>query len=96
MATRLDQATKDFYLRSYLTRGHDHVPDWVNVSTMLRLGANPNAQYVSDNHLGGHHVFQWTSVEHCYEILKAQPTNIRLKRIFEGYLRQFRKYGFIQ
>jgi hypothetical protein len=87
MPTNLDQATKDFYLRSYITRGHDYVPDWVNVSRLLRRGANPHARVPS---------FAWTSVEHCQAMLNLEHIDTQSQKLFRGYLAQFRKYGFIQ
>jgi hypothetical protein len=42
MKTRkYSQADLDFWLASFVQRGRDHTPQWVTVSKLLRLGANP-------------------------------------------------------
>jgi hypothetical protein len=104
------QSDLDFWLASYVQRGCDHTPEWVTVSKLLRLGANPT---VSPMGLRGMRLP--SAIETCQEMVQwydpvngkmAQPGGWRcspekVRKIcastqahFQRYLDQFARKGF--
>jgi hypothetical protein len=110
MRTRkYNQADLDYWLVSFVIRGRDHTPDWVTVSKLLRLGANPTARVKNDHR----DYSRTTAVRVCQKMVEAyDPDHGRMlegwrcsperarqicrktQAHFQGYLNQFAKAGY--
>jgi hypothetical protein len=108
MKTRNSQKDLNFWLASYVQRGCDHTPEWVTVSKLLRLGADPRV-----SPMGIHGRPLPSAIDTCQEMVEAyDPDHGRMlegwncspaqarehcaktQAHFQGYLDQFAKAGF--
>jgi hypothetical protein len=108
MQTKYQQNDLNFWLASFVQRGRDHTPEWVTVSKLLRLGADPTVRP-----MGIHDLPLPSAIETCREMVKAydpddgkmldgwtcSPVKARqicakTQRYFQGFLDQFAKAGF--
>ncbi len=105
---KYSQADLDFWLASFVQRGRDHTPNWVTVSKLLRLGANPKVRP-----MGIHGMPLPSAIETCQEMVEAYDPNhgrmlekgwncspararefcAKTQAHFQGYLNQFAKRG---
>lgn len=102
------QKDLNFWLASLVQRGTDHTPDWVTVSNLLRLGADPTV-----SPMGIHGMRLPSAIETCQEMAEAyDPDHGRMlqgwncsaarareicaktQKHFQGYLNQFAKAGY--
>jgi hypothetical protein len=109
---KYQHADLNFWLASFVQRGRDHTPEWVTVSKLLRLGADPTVRPM------GHRGMPLPSaVETCREMVevydpltgrmakpegwrcspkKAREICAKTQAHFQGYLNQFAKAGFLK
>ena len=109
MKRKYKQADLNFWLASFVQRGRDHTPEWVTVSKLLRLGADPNARP-----MGIHGLPLPSAFETCQEMVeaydpvqgrmlqgwrcspaKAREICAKTQAHFQGYLNQFAKAGWL-
>jgi hypothetical protein len=108
MSRKYSQADLNFWLASFVQRGRDHTPEWVTVSKLLRLGANPTVSPM------GHRGMRLPSaIVTCQEMVEAyDPDHGRMlqgwrcspakareicastQKYFQGYLNQFARAGW--
>lgn len=105
---KCSQKDLNFWLASFVQRGCDHTPEWVTVSLLLKMGANPTVSPM------GHRGMRLPSpVETCREMAEAyDPDHGRMlvgwrctpdkareicektQKHYLGYLNQFAKAGY--